>query len=100
MIRRRHSVSLARASAAPEDVNPNSYINNIADCMLVLALGFLVALIARYNVDLQKEVVDDTMTGIQVNMDANQDGAIDDNYEQRGAVYYDSQTGNYYYLAD
>ena len=101
MLKRRHSVSLARSAAPDEDVNPNSYINNIADCMLVLVLGFLVALVARYGVDLQAPVEDETeMTGIEVNMDANDDGAIDDNYEQRGSVYYDSASGKYYFVQD
>lgn len=101
MIKRRHSTSLARASFQDEDVNPNSYVNNIADCMLVLVLGFLVALIARYGVDLQAPVEDETqMTGIEVNMDADDDGKIDDNYQQRGSVYYDADSGNYYYVAD
>ena len=35
-----------------EDVNPSAYIVNLADCMLVLALGFMVALIAYWNVDI------------------------------------------------
>lgn len=34
-----------------EDVNPSAYIVNLADCMLVLACGFLVALISFYNID-------------------------------------------------
>ncbi|MDO4502927.1 MAG: hypothetical protein Q4D06_07060 [Coriobacteriia bacterium] len=33
-----------------EDVNPSAYIVNLADCMLVLALGFMVALISYWNV--------------------------------------------------
>ena len=102
MIRRRYGHGLARAAAAEEDVNPNSYVNNIADCMLVLMLGFLVALIARYGLDLQvsTEEPEDEMTGIEVSLDANGDGTIDDNFVRRGEAYYDESTGNYYFVED
>ena len=96
MIKRRYGTSLQRTPAESEDVNPSAYITNIADCMLVLVLGLLVALITKYNVDLQKPV--EELTGIQVNMDQNGDGIIDDEYEERGSVYYDSATGEYYML--
>lgn len=97
MIKRRYGTSLQRSAEPDEDVNPNAYITNIADCMLVLVLGLLVALITKYNVDLQQAPVDE-MIGIQVNMDQNSDGVIDDTYEQRGSVYYDKESGNYYLL--
>ena len=104
MLRRRHSVSLSRASSETfeEDVNPNAFLSNITDCMLVLALGFLVAFVARFGLDLQKPVEEEEprMTGIEVNMDANADGSIDDQYEQRGSVYYDAQTDTYYFVQD
>lgn len=97
MIKRRYGTSLQRSAEPDEDVNPNAYITNIADCMLVLVLGLLVALITKYNVDLQQAPVDE-MTGIKVNMDQNSDGIIDDAYEQRGSVYYDKESGDYYLL--
>lgn len=96
MIRRRHGRSLRGNAAPSEDVNPNAYITNIADCMLVLVLGLLVALISYYQIDLQRQEKEDDIIGIEVNMDANSDGVIDDNYEQAGSVYYDSETGQYY----
>jgi len=96
MIKRRYGTSLQRSSVESEDVNPSAYITNIADCMLVLVLGLLVALITKYNVDLQKPV--EELTGVQVNMDQNGDGIIDDAYEERGSVYYDRESGNYYLL--
>ena len=100
MIRRRNGVSLARARHVEEDVDPNAYLTNIADCMLVLMLGAVVALIAYYNVDLSAQQEDRETVGIEVNMDANEDGVIDDRYEESGHVYYDSSTGNYYFVAD
>ena len=101
MIRRRNSVSLSRSRATEEDVNPNAYMTNIADCMLVLLLGTVVALISYYGVDLSAEAEDESETvGVEVNMDADQNGEIDDQYEESGRVYYDSSTGNYYFVPD
>jgi hypothetical protein len=100
MIRRRYGVSLARVRRVEEDVDPNAYPTNIADCMLVLMLGAVVALITYYNVDLSAQQEDRETVGIEVNMDANEDGVIDDQYEESGRVYYDSSTGNYYFVAD
>lgn len=102
MIRRKYSHALSSQVVVEEDVNPNAYIINIADCMLVLMLGFLVALITRYGVDLNQVVKPETddITGIEVVMDANQDGEIDDTFEQRGSVYYDSESGKYYFVAN
>ena len=100
MMRRRNSTSLARsrARAAEEDVNPNSYLTNLADCMLVMTVGLLVALVTHYGVDLQGS--DEPTTGQEVIMDADGDGVIDDGYEQTGRVYRDSATGKYYMVED
>ena len=101
MIRRKHSTSLRRTSdfnAAGEDVNPNSYLTNLADCMLVMTVGLLVALVTHYGVDLQKP--EDQTTGQEVIMDADGDGVIDDAYKKTGSVYYDESTGKYYMVQD
>ena len=101
MIRRRYGRSLQRNAEAEEDVNPNSYITNIADCMLVLVLGLLVALITYYQIDLQQQSAEnEDVIGIEVNMDENQDGMIDANYTESGKVYLDESTGTYYFVAE
>lgn len=101
MIRRRHGVSLSRASRVQEDVNPNEYLVNIADCMLVLLLGTIVALISYYNVDLtQSGASSEEIIGVQVDMDENQDGIIDAGYQRSGTVYYDSESGSYYFVSE
>jgi hypothetical protein len=95
MMRRKHSLSLHRSNAVvEEDVNPNSYITNLADCMLVMTVGLLVALVTHYGVDLQQS--DEPMIGHEVEMDADGDGKVDDGFEQTGRVYRDSETGKYY----
>jgi len=99
-MRRRYGRSLRRTAALSEDVNPNAYITNIADCMLVLVLGLLVALISYYRIDLQQQEKEDDIIGIEVNLDANSDGEVDNNYEQAGTVYYDSETGQYYLVQE
>lgn len=99
MIRRKHSSSLMRSTGiAEEDVNPNSYLTNLADCMLVMSVGLLVALVAHYGVDLQTP--DESTTGQEVSMDADGDGEIDDSFEEAGKVYRDSATGKYYMVQE
>ena len=96
MIKRRNSTGLRRGlRRTEEDVNPNTYITNMTDVMLVVILGLLVALIARYNIDLNA-VPKDEIVGIQINMDQDQDGQVDTNYEPAGTVYQDPETGNFY----
>ena len=99
MLRRRYGTSLGRSTPPDEDVNPNEYIVNIADCMLVLLLGTVVALISYYNIDLtQTQEPEEEIIGIEVNMDEDQDGVIDGGYERRGTVYYDEASGSYYFV--
>ncbi len=99
MIRRKHSMSLRRQGGyVEEDVNPNSYLTNLADCMLVMSVGLLVALVAHYGVDLHQEQED--ITGSEVSMDADGDGIIDDGYEEAGKVYRDAATGKYYLVQE
>lgn len=100
MLRRRYGVSLSRATQVEEDVDPNAYLVNITDCMLVLLLGVIVALISYYNVDLVEASASNTdeIVGVEVNMDENDDGIIDDGYKRRGEVYYDEATGSFYFV--
>ena len=99
MIRRKHSMSLHRETGTvEEDVNPNSYLTNLADCMLVMSVGLLVALVAHYGVDLHQE--QEQIVGSEVNMDADGDGEIDGGYEEAGRVYRDPATGKYYMVEE
>jgi len=95
MIRRKNTRSLVRgANRRDEDVNPNSYVTNLADCMLVVTVGLLVALVAHYGIDLSSP--QDEIIGNEVNMDADANGQIDESYEQAGTVYKDAASGKYY----
>ena len=100
MIRRKSSKGLRRSTAeVEEDVNPNSYITNLADCMLVAIVGLLVALVTYYNVDLQNE--QQPIIGHEVNMDIDGDGLVDEEtYSESGKVYQDKETGQYYLVQE
>ncbi|MCI7146397.1 MAG: DUF2149 domain-containing protein [Clostridiales bacterium] len=84
-----------------EDVNPMSYISNLSDVMLILAVGIMLALILHWNVEIDatqeatetqgKESVSFTEDDLQ-DMDEMPDDA-----QKMGNVYYDSRTGKYYY---
>lgn len=102
MIRRKNSRSLNRSYGdADEDVNPNSYVTNLSDCMLVVAVGLLVALVGHYGVDLNSGGDgSDQITGTEIVMDEDGDGVIDENFVKAGSVYYDETTGDYYMVSD
>lgn len=91
-----------RRSEVGEDVNPSAYIVNLADCMLVLACGFMVALISYWNIDVtpaqeldgeQLEEVDpETMPE-----DVTEGGSY---YIEAGKVYQDPNTGQLYMVQE
>lgn len=99
---RRNSRSLHRGGPSTrEEVNPNAYITNLTDCMLVLVLGLLVAIVAYYGIDLtESDAKSDEIVGIEVNLDEDDDGSVDSRYQQTGTVYHDEQTDSYYMLPD
>ncbi len=83
-----------------EDVNPSNYIVNLADCMLVLAVGFMVALISHWGVDLSafEEINDEDLEQVEeqdVDVDALTNGSY---YVEAGTAYRDPVTGNVYIL--
>ena len=106
MIRRKHSLSLRRETVSDEeDVNPNSYLTNLADCMLVMSVGLLVALVTYFGLDLQKE--EEPNIGYEINldeyeqivMDEDGDGEVDaDRFEPVSGfegLYREKSTGRY-----
>ena len=98
MIRRKNSRSLQRGYAqADEPLDPLSSLPNIADCMLVLAVGLLVALVAHYGVDLSNQGEPSSASEVQIYTDA-QDPDGGDVYEDLGKVYRDKATGQMYII--
>ena len=82
-----------------EDVNPSAYIVNLADCMLVLAVGFLVALVAYWNIDISMtDLSGENLAAVDpasLPQDLSSGG---DYYVEAGTVYQDPQTGDLYMI--
>lgn len=89
-----------RTGEVGEDVNPSAYIVNLADCMLVLACGFLVALISAFDMDLSSlEQVDATqMEEVDQQAISAEDIENGGGYIEAGTVYMDPQTGITYWI--
>ena len=84
--------------AVGEDVNPSAYIVNLADCMLVLALGVIVALVSYYNVDLTgvSKLKEEDMKPIDPATLPEEIGEGGTYYVEAGIVYMDPSTGQLY----
>lgn len=85
-----------------EDVNPSAYIVNLADCMLVLALGFLIALISFWNIDIKPvtDLDDSNLREVDpttVNGDVLESGSY---YVEAGKVYQDPNTGELFMVEE
>ena len=92
----------SRSDDAP--VNPMDSISNLADAMLVLAVGIMLALIINWNVDISAGTTDKaastdpSISFEQDDLTESQDDAktIEGDLTEMGKVYYDQQTGTYY----
>lgn len=87
-----------------EDVNPSAYIVNLADCMLVLACGFLVALISFYNIDVSmtaKKLDEEQLSEIEPEtLDEELLDGGGSYYVEAGKVYRDPNTGVLYMVQE
>ena len=86
-------------------VNPMDYISNLADAMLVLALGIMTALVLHWNVDLQAQQNENTTSGTAPTVELNAQDISDqellpDAARSIGRVYYDDESGTYYITYD
>ena len=90
-----------RRTQMGEDINPSAYIVNLADCMLVLACGLMVALISAWQIDLgMTKIEDGTLQEADQNIldiDQTENGSY---YVEAGTVYRDPNTGVLYILVD
>ena len=78
-----------------------NYLSNLADAMLVLAVGIMVALVLHWNVELtpsqmQEESGFDSFT--QEDLTGQEE--LPDSAEPAGEVYYDEETGSYYFVRE
>lgn len=92
----------SRSDDAP--VNPMDSISNLADAMLVLAVGIMLALIINWNVDISSvgqtadTPADPAISFEQDDLTESQSsaGMIEGDLTEMGKVYYDKETGTYY----
>ena len=90
-----------RMRAEDSAVNPMDGLGNLADAMLVLAVGIMLALVLNWKLDLTAvtaepeateapiEISEDDMQSTSEELDA-------DALQKVGALYYDEATGTYY----
>ena len=93
-----------RSRQSDPPVNPMDSVSNLADAMLVLAVGIMLALIINWNVDIsagkteQTASADPAISFEQDDLTESQDDAktIEGDLTEMGKVYYDQETGTYY----
>ena len=87
-----------------EGLNPMEYVSNLSDVMLILAVGIMLALIVRWNVDITPpdsaggDPLQAEAAFTEDELDSMRDDATEspDALEKRGELYYDAETGTYY----
>ena len=85
-----------RAREHEEDINPMEGTSSMADVMLVLAVGMMLAVVVNWNVDINKNTVreiedPEAVNGEQITYQEGQENLV-----EKGTVYYDEDTGKYY----
>lgn len=84
-----------------ETANPMENLANLVDIMLVFACALMIAIITHWNVDLTQqkiseedlELVEDPQMAIQNNIESS-------NFESKGVVYEDPETGDLYIVTN
>ncbi|MGN0037682.1 MAG: DUF2149 domain-containing protein [Coriobacteriales bacterium] len=82
--------------------DPMESLGNLMDVMLVFAAGLMVALVARYNVQLNSADIADTAQEIEASQLEVVDGGMSSDgtsYAEVGMVYRDEATGQLYVVA-
>ena len=103
---RRLSARSALRRSGETDVNPMDSVSNLADAMLVLAVGIMLALIINWNVDIsipQQNEETDPIPFEETDMtEAPEESAVLDggDLQEMGKVYYDAASGTYYIVRD
>lgn len=92
--------SLRSRKDSDEDMDPMSSLANLADCMLVLACGLMVALVVAWNIDISNvtEVTqaEDAQEISDIEVSENTPTAGGSSFIDLGSVYQDPETGKLY----
>ena len=96
-----------------ENINPMDGVANLADVMIVLAVGIMLALIINWNVDIGaiahiNEDIQNAEVENAIEIDSDSIEEVDQDTElidsegmdKLGSVYYDEETGKYYIIVD
>lgn len=87
-----------------EDVNPMEYLSNLSDVMLILAVGIMLALILHWNVEINNSADaansedKSSVTFSDDDLESTED--MPEDAQAMGTVFYDPETGKYYYQID
>lgn len=98
-----HQRRLRRREA---EVNPMDGVANLADAMLVLAVGIMLALILNWNVDISAvrgqadPETEEALTFTEEDLTQSEAREGQGELEKLGAVYYDPETGLYYIIEE
>ncbi len=86
-----------------EDINPMTYLANLSDAMLILAVGIMLSLIIHWKVNISTSEIkgseNDAATDITeafTDDELEDSTAAPENMERVGDIYYDAETGTYY----
>jgi len=96
-----------RSHAQESEVNPLEYIANIADAMLILSVGFMLALVANWNIDISTagaqrspDIIKEEALAFDEKDISRTDGEVEElmsgDLQKLGTVYFDSNEGRYY----
>ena len=90
-----------RARSSREDVDPMSSMSGIGDVMLVFACGLMTALVVAWNVNLNEFSQVEVGEEIENVQDFNGESTgVDSTFVQKGVVYQDAATGQYYLMEE
>ena len=88
-----------RSRAPREDVDPMTSMSGIGDVMLVFACGLMTALVVAWNVNLSEFSQVELGEEIEDVQDFNGESTGGDStFIQKGVVYQDAATGQYYLM--
>ena len=101
MQKRNRRIGRRQHSFEAETANPMENLANLVDIMLVFACALMIAIITHWDVDLTQqmiskedlEMVNDPQMAIQNNIESSQ-------FESKGVVYEDPETGDLYIVTN
>lgn len=88
------------------EVNPMDGVANLADAMLILAVGIMLALILNWNVDIStvrgdsSANTEEALTFTEEDISESEALEGEGELERLGAVYYDPASGTYYIIEE